>query len=130
MSAEPLLAAPTVVQVHLALALAAFLLGFVQFGRVKGDMAHRLLGWSWVVCMAGVALTSFWIRDLFDGFGPIHALAILVLVILPLGVRRARRGQVRDHARTMTGLFIGALVVAGIFTLLPGRLLGRVLIGW
>lgn len=38
-------------------------------------------------------------------------------------------GQVRAHRKTMIGVFCGALVVTGLFTLLPGRLIGRVVFG-
>ena len=41
MSLAPLLAAPTVVQVHAFAALAALGLGVVQLSGVKGSTAHR-----------------------------------------------------------------------------------------
>jgi uncharacterized membrane protein len=37
--------------------------------------------------------------------------------------------NVVGHRKTMLGLFFGALVVAGAFTLLPGRILGRAVFG-
>ena len=43
--------------------------------------------------------------------------------MLPLGVVHARRHRVKQHRATMIGLFVGALIVAGIFTLLPGRIM-------
>ena len=49
------------------------------------------------------------------------------LVSLPLGIYRIRQGNVRGHAAAMKGLFIGGLVIAGIFTLIPGRILGNLL---
>jgi uncharacterized membrane protein len=59
MSLAPLLAAPWLVQVHVAAALAAIVLGLMQFIGRKGTAAHRLLGWCWVVLLAVVALSSF-----------------------------------------------------------------------
>jgi len=44
-------------------------------------------------------------------------------------VLRARQHQVERHRRAMLGLFAGALVVAGTFTLLPGRIMHSVVFG-
>lgn len=40
--------------------------------------------------------------------------------MLPLAVWRAHTHRVTDHRRIMILLFTGALVVAGLFTLVPG----------
>jgi uncharacterized membrane protein len=58
----------------------------------------------------------------------IHA-SIFTAVMLPLGVVHARRHRVKQHRATMIGLFLGALIVAGIFTLLPGRIMHDVVFG-
>ena len=39
----------------------------------------------------------------------------------------ARRGQVAAHRQTMRGLYLGGCLLAGVFTLLPGRFLGSLL---
>jgi uncharacterized membrane protein len=52
------------------------------------------------------------------------------LLVPPLAVLAARRGRVVTHGRSMMGLFLGALVIAGAFTLLPGRIMGAVVFGW
>jgi uncharacterized membrane protein len=62
-------------------------------------------------------------------WSPIHLLSLLVLVTLPLAVWHAHRHDVRRHRNAMTGLFIGALVIAGAFTLLPGRIMHAVVFG-
>ena len=49
--------------------------------------------------------------------------------MLPLAVLRARRHQVVAHRNTMIGLFLGALVVAGLLTLVPGRVMHEVVFG-
>lgn len=38
-----------------------------------------------------------------------------------------RKGDIRAHRYTMLGLYAGGLVLAGMFTLLPSRLLGSYL---
>jgi uncharacterized membrane protein len=50
-------------------------------------------------------------------------LAIFTLVMLPLAVWRARRHRVTAHKRAMILLFAGALVIAGAFTFIPGRIM-------
>ena len=45
-----------------------------------------------------------------------------------LGVYRARTHDVKGHRGTMIGLFTGGLVIAGLFTLIPGRVLGNALL--
>jgi uncharacterized membrane protein len=116
---------------HLAAALLALLIGGVVLARRKGSFSHKTLGWIWVTLMAATALSSFFIRDHdgpnIAGFSPIHFFTALTAVMLPLGIRRIRQGRVGAHRQIMRGLFIGACVVAGLFTLLPGRFLGRLL---
>jgi len=132
MSLTPLLAAPAMVQLHAAAALAAFALGLVQLLRPKGGGLHRLLGWTWLLLMGGVALSSFWITGV-RGQGSwswIHGLSAWTLLMLPLGLVAARRGRIAAHRRTMLSLFLGALVVTGGFTLLPGRIMGAAVFGW
>lgn len=90
-------------------------------------MLHRIMGWIWVIVMAIVAASSFWINQIktWGDWSPIHLLSIFALVMLPLGVIFARRGKIRGHRRTMTGIYLGALVIAGIFTFVPGRIMYR-----
>jgi uncharacterized membrane protein len=98
---------------------------------VKGTASHRALGYTWVGLMLIVALSSFWIHDLriWGPWSPIHLLSIFSLAMLPYGVMMARRHSLRGHKFTMLGLFAGALVIAGIFTLAPGRIMYRVVFG-
>ncbi len=78
--------------------------------------------------MVLAALTSFFImRRGF--FGPIHILSVVTLVAAPLALRAAIRGNVALHKRIVTNLFWGAVVGAGLFTLLPGRIMHAVFFG-
>jgi uncharacterized membrane protein len=131
MTLNPLINASFAVQLHAYAALAAFALGAVQLARVKGTAQHRALGYTWVALMLIVAISSFWIQDMrvWGPWSPIHLLAILVLLMLPLAVYFARIQRVRGHKLTMLGLFAGALVVAGLFTFVPGRLMHQVVFG-
>jgi uncharacterized membrane protein len=111
--------------------MTAFMLGIVQFAAPKGTLPHRTLGWIWVSLMAAVAISSFWIHQirLVGPWSPIHLLSIFTLVTLPMGVWMAHRHRVADHRRIMILIFTGALVIAGLFTLLPGRIMHAVVFG-
>jgi uncharacterized membrane protein len=131
MSLSPLLDAAPAIPLHAFAAIAAFALGLVQFAAPKGTLPHRTIGWIWVALMALVAISTFWIHQLrlLGAFSPIHLLSIFVLVMLPLAVWRAHTHQVTAHRRAMIGMFLGALVIAGLFTLLPGRITHTVVFG-
>src|SRR6201990_2529619 len=131
MSLTPLLNAAPEIQVHAFAAMAAFVLGAVQLAAPKGTLPHRTLGWIWVALMMAVAASSFWIHQirLLGPWSPIHLLSIFTLVMLSLGVWRAHRHDVNAHRWTMIGIFTGALVIAGLFTLVPGRIMHAVIFG-
>ena len=116
---------------HAFAALGAFVLGAVQLARVKGTTQHRALGYTWAALMLVVAASSFWVHEIrsWGPWSPIHLLSIFTLVMLPLGIWQAHRHSVQRHRQAMTGLFCGALLVAGLFTLMPGRIMHKVLFG-
>ena len=109
----------------------AFVLGIVQFAAPKGTLPHRTIGWIWVLLMFAVALSSFWIHEirLVGPFSPIHLLSIFAPIMLVLAVVHARRHNVSGHRKAMTSIFFGALIVAGLFTFLPGRIMHAVVFG-
>jgi uncharacterized membrane protein len=117
------------VLLHLVAALAALLLGSAILTRRKGTFSHRTFGWVWVALMGSAAASSVFIRDYrivnIAGYTPIHLLTLSVAVLLPLAIWHIRRGNVSAHRRTMTGLYVGGCIVAGLFALAPARLLGR-----
>ena len=131
MSLTPLLDAAPAIPVHALAAMAAFVLGLTQFAAPKGTLPHRTIGWIWVLLMLGVAISSFWIHQirLWGPWSPIHLLSIFTLITVPLAVWRAHRHDVADHRRIMILIFSGALVIAGLFTLLPGRIMHAVVFG-
>jgi uncharacterized membrane protein len=131
MSLTPLLHASPAIQIHAFAAMTAFVLGVVQLSAPKGTLPHRALGWTWAGLMTVVAVSSFWINELrvMGPWSPIHLLSIFTLATLPFAILQARRHRVLAHRRAMMGLFLGALVVAGLFTLMPGRLMHAVVFG-
>jgi uncharacterized membrane protein len=131
MTLDPLREAPLLIQIHAFAALAAFALGLFQLAAPKGTVRHRITGWIWVVLLATVVVTSFRIHEIrtWGSWSAIHLLSIFTAVMLPVGVLHARRHRVKQHRSTMIGLFFGALIVAGIFALRPGRIMHEVVFG-
>ncbi len=129
--ASSFLAGHPLIALHLGAALLALLVGIVVMQRRKGNASHKVLGWTWVVMMGVVAISSAFIRDHgmpnIGGYTPIHAFTLTVAVTLPLGIWHARRRHIGRHRAIMRSLFYGACVAAGLFTLLPGRFLGDLL---
>ena len=123
-------AAAPAIKVHLVGIAAAIVIGLVLLAGVKGRRMHRVLGWTWVAAMGTVALSSLFIRIVNHGqLSWIHLLTGWTLIALPMGVAFARTHRVKMHARMMTGLFVGGLAVAGLFTFTPGRLMWTVFFG-
>ena len=114
------------VATHAGLAAVALVVGAAVLSRRKGTASHKLLGRTWVVLMATVALSSFWIFEIRHGAGPspIHLLSAWTLISLALAVWFIRRGNVRAHRGFMIGTFIG-LAAAALGALAPGRALYR-----
>ncbi len=131
MTLAPLLDASPVIQVHAFAAFAAFGLGLVQFAAPKGTLPHKSSGWLWVALLAVVAISSFWIHEIrmWGPFSPIHLLSIFVLFMLPRAVWAAHQHNVPAHKKGMVGIFFGALLIAGAFTLWPGRIMHAVAFG-
>jgi uncharacterized membrane protein len=131
MTLAPLLDAAPAIQLHAFAAMAAFGLGIVQFAAPKGTLPHRTIGWIWVALMTVVGVSAFFIHEirLWGPWSPIHLLAIFTLVTLPLAVWHAHRHAVDRHRWAMISIFTGGLVIAGLFTFLPGRIMHAVAFG-
>ncbi|MBS0535106.1 MAG: DUF2306 domain-containing protein [Proteobacteria bacterium] len=131
MTLAPLLQAGPAIQVHAFAAIAAFVLGGIQIAGPKGTLPHRLIGTAWAVLMFGVAVSAFFIHQLrvWGPWSPIHILAAWTLVTLPIALWRAHKHDVPHHRRAMLSLYLGALLIAGLFTFLPGRIMHAVVFG-
>lgn len=131
MSLAPILAADPIVQFHILAALTA--IGLVPFAlfRRRRDRVHKIAGYAWVSAMLATALSSFWISGirLIGPFSPIHVLSLYTLFGVVMGVVQIRRGDRHSHEATMKAIAFWALGVAGLLTLLPGRLMNRALFG-
>ncbi len=128
----PLIAdAAPAIQVHMAAVIPAFFIGsWLIFFSTKGARRHRTLGALYLALMTIAAVTALFIRELHPGrFSWIHLLIPLTLYGVVRSIWALRRHDIRAHRNAMLLLYFGALVIAGGFTLFPGRLLNRVFFG-
>ena len=117
-------APPLVVVIHRVAALSALFLRSLQLARLEGTPGRRELGGTWVALMLAVAISSSWIPRFLE-LTWIPLFTLLTLFGLPVELWSAHRGDVAAHRRHMKNLYLAGMVIAGIFTLLPGRFLGH-----
>ena len=114
---------------HLIAAVVAIPLIILLLIRRKGDARHKQLGRVAAGLLAIIAISSFWITESNgDRWSAIHILSVVTLINIPYAIYSIRRGKVRAHKMAMMGVAAGFLI-AGAFTLMPGRFLGSLLFG-
>ena len=129
MTLAPLLASPAHVIIHASFATAALIIGAAVLFLRKGTATHKALGRIWAELMMATAALSFAITGLHPGhFSAIHILSIVTLITIPYAIWRRRVGDIRAHATAMIGNYCG-LLIAGAFTLAPGRIIHAVVFG-
>lgn len=117
--------------VHLFTVIPALVIGgFLLMRGKKGDWLHRILGRTYAALLLITAIISFWIGRpgtgiAGSGFSFLHIFAVWTLFAIPWAVHAARCGNIARHESAMRGLYIG-LIIAGCFSLLPGRFLGHI----
>ncbi len=116
MRLAPLLNASPAIQIHVAAAVVALALGLYQFLARKGTIPHRVIGWVWVVLLASICISSFFIPGSWF-IGPIsvfHALSVYTLWALFKGAKAAREGEVADHKSYMAWIFGLSIVLSAV----------------
>ena len=112
--------------------------GLTALARVQADkhywkdtIAGGALGYAWVTCMITAALSAIFIRDFqlpnAMGYTPIHLLIPLTFFSLYRAFVYLLQGNIQGHRKTMQWLYVSACLVAGAFTLVPGRYLGNLI---
>jgi uncharacterized membrane protein len=132
MTFQPILAADPAIQIHATSAVAAVLLGALILWRRKGTALHKALGRLWVLLMLVTATSALFIHEmrLIGPFSPIHLFSLFTYITLFNGLRAIIvHRDFRRHRAEMQGLYAGALMLAGAFTLLPGRRMHLLLFG-
>ena len=120
------------IPLHAIAAMVAVIFGGLQFYMKKGGLIHKLLGWTWVGLMLFVSVSSFFIHEIkmWGAYSPIHLLSLLTIFVLGLAIYFVRAGYIKRHKHAMATLYSLALIVAGIFTFMPGRVMHQVAFGW
>ncbi|WP_350284231.1 DUF2306 domain-containing protein [uncultured Croceitalea sp.] len=115
---------------HLATVVPCIFLGAYLLLVRKGTKIHRALGKVYMVLMLITAFITLFMPALvgpqfLNHFGWIHLFSVLTLWTVPTAYTAIRKGNVKAHQRKMLLLFFGAIVIAGGFTLAPGRYLNE-----
>ncbi len=131
MNLEPVITASLPIKIHLATVLPAFAIGTWQIlVSRKGAPIHRALGYAYLALMSVTAVAAIFIHEVmpngpFFGFSPIHLFVPLTLFSVVGALRGAWTDNVNMHRRSMIGLYVGGLLIAGGLTFLPGRVMYR-----
>ena len=120
---------------HMSSAIAATSVGALTLWARRSasprPLLHRIAGYAFVLLMLGTAISALFIRNFslpnWSGFTPIHLLVPVTLGGLGLSFWHLAHRRIDKHRSIMRKLYIGSCVVAGLFTLVPGRLLGDLL---
>lgn len=124
-----------IVAVHATAAILAIATGPVALwarrSREQRPKLHRAFGYAWVTLMLVATVSAIFIKAVvgpnWNGWGVIHLLIPVTLLGLTGAFWFLFKGNVNGHRKTMQSLYLGACIVAGAFTLLPGRYLGNLL---
>tara|TARA_B100001142_G_scaffold110_1_gene114 strand:+ start:1658 stop:2044 length:387 start_codon:yes stop_codon:yes gene_type:complete len=119
---------------HLGSLVPAFVIGSYLLLNRKGTPVHKFLGKIYMGLMLFTAFITLFMEALvgpkfLNHFGFLHLLSLFVLYTVPTAYTAIRVGNSKLHKRKMVGLYVGALLVAGAFTLSPGRLIHTWLFG-
>lgn len=117
---------------HLATVIPAVFLGSILLLKSKGTSLHRSLGKVYMTLMLLTAIITLLMParlgpTLFGHFGFIHGFSLLVIYSVPIAIFYVKRGNIIAHKSVMKGMFLGGIVLAGGFALMPGRYLNTVL---
>lgn len=122
MNIEYFTQASLAIQIHILVAVGAFLLGAYILLRRKGTTAHKMAGRIFGILMIVTATTAIFIRELNDGsFSWIHIFVPITFIGLYQLVSSIRKGNVKAHKRHVLTLYFAALLIPGFFAFMPGR---------
>ncbi len=115
--------------IHVATVLPAIPLGGFLLLAPKGTPMHKALGKIWVALMIATATSAIFIRS-GGSFSFIHLFVPMTFWASYKLVATARRGDMKGHRSEILSLYLGALMIPGIFSMaLPGRLMNVWLFG-
>ena len=126
-----------IIYTHFVLALLAVPLGLYILTTKKGTKQHRLLGRIWVTFLVIVSLTAIFIQTTNPGqYSLIHPLipfTVGPLIYSIWNIRKFKKTGIERyklaHMYSMIGVYVGALLIAGALTLMPGRFFSEISFG-
>ena len=94
----------------------------------KGSNLHKLWGKVYALLIFFSSLMSLFLEahvgpTWLDHFGYIHLLSALTIATVPYSLWQLKIGRLVSHKRSMQFLYWTGLMIAGAFTLYPGRYL-------
>lgn len=122
----------TLMFLHLYTVLPCVVLGAINFMLRKGSPYHKYVGSTYMILMLFTAIVTLFMPalvgpTLFGHFGWIHSFSVLTLFSVPTAYIAIKKGNVKSHKQKLIGLYVGAILIAGAFTLVPGRYLHTLL---
>lgn len=114
--------------IHVATVLPCIPLGAYLLLAPKGTPRHKMLGRIWGGLMVTTAVAITFIRGGTD-FSWIHIFVPITLIGVWRLVASARAGRIAEHRNQVVGLYLGALMIPGLFSFMPNRLMGTWLFG-
>jgi len=119
----------TAVLFHVTTVIPCVPLGLYLLIAAKRTSMHRALGKLWVALMVVTATSTLFIHEGM-ALSWIHIFVPLTYRASWLIVSKARKGDITGHKTEIVSLFLGALMIPGIFAIiLPGRLMNVMLFG-
>ena len=123
------------IYIHAFFALIAVPVGLYILLTKKGAQEHKLTGRIWTLFLLIVSFTALFIQAINPGeYSLIHLLipwTIGSLIYSIWSIRKFQKTKLQKykkaHMYSMIGVYVGALLVAGVFTLMPGRLFYEIL---
>lgn len=120
--------------IHLGTILPCVFLGAYLIFFLKGTAIHKSLGKLYMFLIFFSSFVSLFMEarvgpQFLGHFGWIHSLSFVTMMTVPISIRAVQKGNIVRHQRSMLLLYFSGLLIAGGFTLVPGRFLHQFLFG-
>jgi len=124
----------TLMYIHLATVVPSVFLGAYLLIVKKGTKGHRLIGKIYMALMMITAIVTLFMPAMvgpqfLNHFGWIHLFSVLTIYTIPTAISAIKKGQIKKHQRKMILLYVGAILIAGAFTFMPGRYMHELFFG-
>lgn len=115
---------------HVATVIPCVPLGLYLLVAPKGTAMHKQLGKLWLALMVITATSTLFIHGGFS-FSWIHIFVPVTYRAAWKIIATARAGNIKAHRNEIVSLYLGALMIPGIFAfVVDNRLMNVMLLGW